>query len=149
MSRVKTFSEFINEEIIKRPVGGYSETLEDLYNYLLDNYDNLGKEDITFNKGEDSDGVWYELSIPVTLSGLSLETEPYVGRPGETFSVDIKPELEKYLEPGTYDEIDDDILDEHGVLRVFTETDEVSNEGLLKLLDGILKNVPDPALRRK
>ena len=124
-------------------------TLEDLYHYLLENYENLGKEEILFNKGKDADGIWYELTIPVTLSGLKLETEPYVGRPGETFAIDINPELEQYLESDTYDEIDDEILDEHGVLRVFTGPDEVTNEDILNVLDGLLKNVPDPVLRKK
>ena len=122
-------------------------TLEDLYHYLLDNYQNLGKEEISFKKGKDAYGISYELQIPVTLSGLKLETEP--GEPGETFSVDINPELEQYLDKNTYYDIDDEILDEHGVLRVFTDPDNVTNNGIIRLLDGILKNVPDPALRKK
>ena len=124
-------------------------TLEDLYKYLIDNYENLGDEEISFNKGKDSDGIWYEIQIPVTLSGLKLESEPYVGYPGESFSIDIKPELEKYLEPETYDEVSEEILDEHGVLRIFTDPEAVTNSGIVRVLDGLLKNVPDPALRKK
>ena len=149
MGIIKKFDEFVNEAIIGRPIGGKTDSLKDLYQYLLDNYDNLGDVEINFNEGKDGNGeYWSELQIPVTLSGLMLETEPGVME-GGTFSIDIKPELEQYLEPGTYDEVDDMILDDHGVLRVFTDEESISNDSILGVLDGLLKNVPDPALRKR
>lgn len=142
MGHIKTFSEFINEKVITLP----KHIAESTYDYLLDNYTPEGDVKIEFNTVDNVDG---ELTIPVTLSGLTLETE--IGNPGEIFSVDIQPELEQYLEPGTYSDIDDEILDEHGVLRVFTDENEpyVTKDGIIRLLDGLLKNVPDPALRKK
>jgi len=122
-------------------------TLKDLYDYLIKSYECLGKEEIELNKGKTDGKWWYEIKVPVTLSGLYFDTEP--GDSADVFSVDIQPELEQYLEPDTYVEIDDQILDEYGVLRIFTESDGVSNSDIIKILDGLLKNVPDPALRKK
>jgi hypothetical protein len=127
------------------------ESMKDLYDYIRKNYDVLGNEDIELETGKHEGITWYAITIPVTMDGLNLVSEPSVENPQKTWSINIKPELEPYLEPGTYDEIDYEILDTDGVLRIYLHPEDpyVTNDGVIELLDGLLENVPDPALRRK
>lgn len=153
MERIKTYAEFINETwgigpkyVKPTPTKDDEYNLENLHQYLLNTYEEMGDKNIEFNKGKDANGIWWELTIPVTMNGQVIQTEP--GEPGRVFSIDFQPELEKYVEPGTYDDIDDSILDEHGWLRALM-VDDVTNTEIIKFLEGLLKNVPDPALRKR
>ena len=147
MGYVKTFSEFINEDNSWNSHN--NESGDDLYKFIIANYENLGKEDVEIENGKDDRGIaWSIVSVPVTLSGLKIQTEPLVDDPTKTFAININPDLEEYLDPDTYFELDDQILDQ-GILRVYTSTDTVTNDEFISVLDGLLSNVPDPALRKK
>ncbi len=150
MGYIKTFDEFINEDNSWNSRRNL-ESGEDLYKFIITNYENLGKEDIEIEKGKDDRGIaWSVVTVPVTLSGLKIETEPWAEDPTKTFAIDINPDLEEYLDPDTYDELDDQILDQ-GVLRVYTNPGmgTVTNDDFIRVLDSLLSNVPDPALRKK
>ena len=94
MSAIKTFNEFINEsiwsDIQDRSMGktvreedyvSYSDlndrdcTVDLLYKYLINNYEVLGDEQIKLNSDKDGGNVWYEVHVPITLSGENIETE--------------------------------------------------------------------------
>lgn len=118
-----------------------------LLQYVVNNYVVLGDKTPGFIKEDPSDS-WYILEIPITLSGFSMKPEESSDEENEIFAIDINPELEKYLDNKTYVETTDDLIDDYGLLRVLTYGN-LSIEDAIDILDGLLKNVPDPALKRK
>ena len=124
-------------------------TVELLYKYLINNYDVLGDEQIKLNSGKDSGDVWYEVHVPITLSGENIETELSVDDPQSIWSIDFTAPLMKYVKKmKTVVEIDDNINgDEYA--RAYTNTGLVLCSEVVDFIDEILKMVPDPALRKK
>ena len=169
MGTIKTFREFINEslwsEIQDRSSGdtirkedyvSYSDlkdkdcTVELLYKYLINNYDVLGDEQIKLNSGKDSGDVWYEVHVPITLSGENIETELSVDDPQSIWSIDFTTPLMKYVKKmKTVVDIDDFLLGSDTYARAYTKTDPVLCSEVVDFIDEILKKVPDPALRKK
>ena len=162
MSAIKTFNEFVNESIWSgmrdRITGGVSySTLKRkgckvnlLYKYLIDNYDVLGDEQIKLNSGKDSGNVWYEVHVPITLSGENIVTELSVDDPQSIWSIDFTLPLMKYVERmETVIEIDDDNINDDEYARAYTNTGLVLCSEVVDFIDEILTMVPDPALRKK
>ena len=162
MGAIKTFNEFVNESIWSsmrdRITGGVSySTLKRkgckvnlLYKYLIDNYDVLGDEQIKLNSGKDSGDVWYEVHVPITLSGENIETELSVDDPQSIWSIDFTAPLMKYVKKmKTVVDIDDSLLGSDTYARAYTKTDPVLCSEVVDFIDEILKMVPDPALREK
>ena len=162
MSAIKTFNEFVNESIWSdmrdRITGGVSySTLKRkgckvnlLYKYLIDNYDVLGDEQIKLNSGKDSGNVWYEVHVPITLSGENIVTELSVDDPQSIWSIDSTLPLMKYVERmETVIEIDDDNINDDEYARAYTNTGLVLCSEVVDFIDEILTMVPDPALRKK
>ena len=108
MGVLKTFREFINEslwsEIQDRSSGdtirkedyvSYSDlkdkdcTVDLLYKYLINNYDVLGDDQIKLNSGKYHSKEWYEVHVPITLSGENIETEVSENDPDTIWSIDF------------------------------------------------------------
>ena len=162
MGAIKTFNEFINESIlsdmIDRITGGVSySTLKRkgckvnlLYKYLIDNYEVLGDEQIKLNSDKYMGKVYYELQIPITLSGENIETELSADDVQSIWSIDFTAPLMKYVKRmKTVVEIDDLLLNSEAYARAYTKTDPVLCSEVVDFIDEILKKVPDPALRKK
>ena len=169
MGVLKTFREFINEslwsEIQDRSSGdtirkedyvSYSDlkdkdcTVDLLYKYLINNYDVLGDEQIKLNSGKDSGNVWYEVHVPITLSGENIETELSVDDVQSIWSIDFTAPLMKYVKRmKTVVEIDDDNINDDEYARAYTNTGLVLCSEVVDFIDEILTMVPDPALRKK
>ena len=122
-----------------------TETIEELYEYLKRYYVLLGDKDIEVERGQFNGKSWTWLGIPLTLDGDIGETELDNGDRTKVFSFDIPEKLEKYLEPDTYDDIDS-LNDEF--IRVFG-IDNMTNVEIVTVLDGLLKNLPNPAMKKK
>ena len=145
MGIIKTFHEFINESIwsdmqdrssgetIRKEDDVSYSTLEDegctvdlLYKYLINNYEVLGDEQIKLNSGKDSDDVWYEVHVPITLSGENIETELSADDVQSIWSIDFTAPLMKYVKRmKTVVEIDDLLLNSETYARAYTKTDPV------------------------
>ena len=169
MGVLKTFREFINEslwsEIQDRSSGdtirkedyvSYSDlkdkdcTVDLLYKYLINNYDVLGDDQIKLNSGKYHGKEWYEVHVPITLSGENIETEFSENNPDTIWSIDFTVQLMEYVKKmKTVVEIDDYRLDSDTYVRAYTKTDPVLCSEVVDFIDEILKKVPDPALRKK
>ena len=169
MGVIKTFSEFINESIWsdmqdrsagdairKEDYVSYSDledkdcTVDLLYKYLINNYEVLGDEQIKLNSDKDGGNVWYEVHVPITLSGENIETELSVDDVQSIWAIDFTAPLMKYVKRmKTVVEIDDVYMDDDGYARAHTKTDPVLCSEVVDFIDEILKKVPDPALRKK
>ena len=169
MGVLKTFREFINEslwsEIQDRSSGdtirkedyvSYSDlkdkdcTVDLLYKYLINNYDVLGDDQIKLNSGKYHGKEWYEVHVPITLSGENIETEFSENDPDTIWSIDFTVQLMEYVKKmKTMVEIDDYLLNSDTYARAYTKTDPVLCSEVVDFIDGILKIVPDPALRKR
>ena len=169
MGIIKTFHEFINESIwsdmqdrssgetIRKEDDVSYSTLEDegctvdlLYKYLINNYEELGDEQIKLNSGKNSGDVWYEVHVPITLSGENIETELSADDVQSIWSIDFTSPLMKYVKRmKTVVEIDDLLLNSEAYARAYTKTDPILCSEVVDFIDEILKKVPDPALRKK
>ena len=169
MGVLKTFREFINEslwsEIQDRSSGdtirkedyvSYSDlkdkdcTVDLLYKYLINNYDVLGDDQIKLNSGKYHGKEWYEVHVPITLSGENIETEFSENDPDTIWSIDFTVQLMEYVKKmKTVVEIDDYLLNSDTYARTYTKTDPVLCSEVVDFIDEILKIVPDPALRKR
>ena len=169
MGVLKTFREFINEslwsEIQDRSSGdtirkedyvSYSDlkdkdcTVDLLYKYLINNYDVLGDDQIKLNSGKYHGKEWYEVHVPITLSGENIETELSADDVQSIWSIDFTSPLMKYVKRmKTVVEIDDLLLNSEAYTRAYTKTDHVLCSEVVDFIDEILKKVPDPALKKK
>ena len=169
MGVLKTFREFINEslwsEIQDRSSGdtirkedyvSYSDlkdkdcTVDLLYKYLINNYDVLGDDQIKLNSGKYHGKEWYEVHVPITLSGENIETEFSENDPDTIWSIDFTVQLMEYVKKmKTVVEIDDYLLNSDTYARAYTKTDPVLCSEVVDFIDVILKIVPDPALRKR
>ena len=169
MGVLKTFREFINEslwsEIQDRSSGdtirkedyvSYSDlkdkdcTVDLLYKYLINNYDVLGDDQIKLNSGKYHGKEWYEVHVPITLSGENIETEFSENDPDTIWSIDFTVQLMEYVKKmKTVVEIDDYLLNSDTYARAYTKTDPVLCSEVVDFIDEILKIVPDPALRKR
>ena len=169
MGAIKTFNEFINEsmwsDMQDRSVGdtirkedyvSYSDlndkdcTVDLLYKYLIDNYEELSDEQIKLNSGKHRGDVWYDVHVPITLSGENIETESSVDDPKSIWSIDFTLPLMKYVKRmKTVVEIDDYLMNSDTYARAYTKTDPVLCSEVVDFIDEILTMVPDPALRKK
>ena len=169
MGVLKTFREFINEslwsEIQDRSSGdtirkedyvSYSDlkdkdcTVDLLYKYLINNYDVLGDDQIKLNSGKYHGKEWYEVHVPITLSGENIETEFSENDPDTIWSIDFTVQLMEYVKKmKTVVEIDDYLLNSDTYARAYTKTDPVLCSEVVDFIDEILKKVPDPALRKR
>ena len=94
--------------------------------------------------------VYYELEIPITLSGENIETELSVDDVQSIWAIDFTAPLMKYVKRmKTVVEIDDYLLNSGIYARAYTKTDPVLCSEVVDFIDEILKKVPDPALRKK
>ena len=169
MGVIKTFNEFINESIWsdmqdrsagdairKEDYVSYSDlndkdcTVDLLYKYLINNYDVLGDDQIKLNSGKYHGKEWYEVHVPITLSGENIETELSVDDVQSIWSIDFTTSLMEYVERmETVIEIDDANINDDGYARAYTNTGLVLCSEVVDFIDEILKKVPDPALRKK
>ena len=169
MGVLKTFREFINEslwsEIQDRSSGdtirkedyvSYSDlkdkdcTVDLLYKYLINNYDVLGDDQIKLNSGKYHGKEWYEVHVPITLSGENIETEFSENDPDTIWSIDFTVQLMEYVKKmKTVVEIDDYLLNSDTYARAYTKTDPVLCSEVVDFIDEILKIVTDPALRKR
>ena len=169
MGTIKTFNEFINEslwseiqdrssgktvrkedEITYRSLEDKDCTVDLLYKYLINNYDVLGDDQIKLNSGKYHGDVWYEVHVPITLSGENIETEVSENDPDTIWSIDFTVQLMEYVKRmETVVEIDDYLLNSDTYARAYTKTDPVLCSEVVDFIDEILKLVPDPALRKR
>ncbi len=168
MSKVKSFNEFIGEsfwgdvhrrsrgdEVRKEDYVAYS-TLEDedctvdlLCKYLINNYEVLGDDQIILNSGDYNGKTWYDVHVPITLSGDNIETEAAGEDCTKIWSIDFTLNLMKYVdEMNTVVEIDDVNLGSDEYARAYTHTDPVLCSEVVDFIDEILTMVPDPALKK-
>ena len=125
-------------------------TVDLLYKYLINNYEVLGDEQIKLNSGKDGGDVWYEVHVPITLSGENIETELSADDVKSIWSIDFTTPLMKYVERmKTVVEIDDYLMNSDTYARAYTKTDPVLCSEVVDFIDEILKMVPDPALRKR
>ena len=125
-------------------------TVDLLYKYLINNYEVLGDEQIKLNSDKDGGDVWYEVHVPITLSGENIETELSVDDVQSIWSIDFTTPLMKYVKRmKTVVEIDDYLMNSGTYARAYTKTDPVLCSEVVDFIDEILKKVPDPALRKK
>jgi hypothetical protein len=166
---VKTFKEFINEsiwsDIQDRSVGdtirkedevSYSTLMDEdctvdlLYKYLIKEYEVLGDDQIRLNSGDYKGKTWYEVHVPITLSGDNIETEVSGEDMESIWSIDFTVRLKKYVKKmKTVTEIDDENLGSDTYARAYTNTDPVLCSEVVDFIEEILTMVPDPALRKK
>ena len=169
MGTIKTFNEFINEslwseiqdrssgktvrkedEITYRSLEDKDCTVDLLYKYLINNYDVLGDDQIKLNSGKYHGKEWYEVHVPITLSGENIETEVSENDPDTIWSIDFTVQLMEYVKRmETVVEIDDYLLNSDTYARAYTKTDPVLCSEVVDFIDEILKLVPDPALRKR
>ena len=169
MGAIKTFNEFINESIWsdmqdrsagdtirKEDYVSYSDlndkdcTVDLLYKYLINNYEVLGDEQIKLNSDKYMGKVYYELQIPITLSGENIVTELTADDMQSIWSIDFTTPLMKYVKRmKTVVEIDDYLMNSDTYARAYTKTDPVLCSEVVDFIDEILTMVPDPALRKK
>ena len=125
-------------------------TVDLLYKYLINNYEVLGDEQIKLNSDKDGGNVWYEVHVPITLSGENIETELSADDVKSIWSIDFTTPLMKYVERmKTVVEIDDYLMNSDTYARAYTKTDPVLCSEVVDFIDEILKMVPDPALRKR
>ena len=125
-------------------------TVDLLYKYLINNYEVLGDEQIKLNSDKDGGNVWYEVHVPITLSGENIETELSADDVKSIWSIDFTTPLMKYVERmKTVVEIDDYLMNSDTYARAYTKTDPVLCSEVVDFIDEILTMVPDPALRKK
>ena len=125
-------------------------TVDLLYKYLINNYEVLGDEQIKLNSDKDGGDVWYEVHVPITLSGENIETELSADDVKSIWSIDFTTPLMKYVERmKTVVEIDDYLMNSDTYARAYTKTDPVLCSEVVDFIDEILKMVPDPALRKR
>ena len=161
MGAIKTFNEFINESILSdmrdRITGGVSySTLKRkgckvnlLYKYLIDNYEVLGDEQIKVTSDKYMGKVYYELEIPITLSGEYIFTELTADDMQSIWAIDFTNSLMDYVEKmKTVREIDD-LDNTRDYSRAYTNTGLVLCSEVVDFIDEILTMVPDPALRKR
>ena len=125
-------------------------TVDLLYKYLTNNYEVLGDEQIKLNSGKHRGDAYYEVHVPITLSGENIETELSVDDVQSIWSIDFTTPLMKYVKRmKTVVEIDDYLLNSETYARAYTKTDPVLCSEVVDFIDEILKLVPDPALRKR
>ena len=125
-------------------------TVELLYKYLINNYDVLGDEQIKLNSGKHKGDVWYEVHVPITLSGENIVTELTADDMQSIWSIDFTLPLMKYVERmETVIEIDDENINNDEYARAYNNTGLVLCSEVVDFIDEILTMVPDPALRKK
>ena len=121
-----------------------------LYKYLIDNYEVLGDEEIKVISDKYMGKVYYELEIPITLSGETIVTELTADDMQSIWSIDFKSPLMEYVERmKTVIEIDDGDINNGGYARAYTNTGLVLCSEVVDFIDEILTMVPDPALRKR
>ena len=125
-------------------------TVDLLYKYLIENYEVLGNDKIILNSGEYSGNVWYEVHVPITLSGDNIETEIAGEDQKSIWSIDFTVRLKKYVKKmKTVEEIDDENINSDTYARAYTYTNPVLCSEVVDFIDEILTMVPDPALKKK
>ena len=169
MGAIKTFNEFINEsiwsDIQDRSMGdtirkedyvSYSDlndkdcTVDLLYKYLINNYEVLGDDQIKLKSGKYRGNEWYELHVPITLSGEYIETDASGEDMKDISRIDYTIQLEEYVkEMESVVEITDYYPDAENFGVAYTKTDPVLCSEVVDFIDEILKMVPDPALRKR
>ena len=160
MGLIKTFSEFINEslwsdrrkkkKIAYRVLNDKKCTVDLLYEYLIDNYDVLGDDQIKLKSGKYRGNEWYELHVPITLSGEYIETDASGEDMKDISRIDYTIQLEEYVkEMESVVEITDYYPDAENFGVAYTKTDPVLCSEVVDFIDEILKMVPDPALRKR
>jgi len=122
-----------------------------LYNYLIDHYELLGDEKIEVNSGKQDGKDWYEIHIPITLSGENIETEPWVDDCSKIWAIDFSNGLMKYVEHmSTVDEIDDENINSDDYSRAYPSPNTpVLCSEVVDFLNELLGLVSNPALRKK
>ena len=65
--------------------------------YLISNYDVLGDDQIKLNSGKYHGKEWYEVHVPITLSGENIETEFSENNPDTIWSIDFTVQLMEYV----------------------------------------------------
>ena len=94
--------------------------------------------------------VWYDVQIPITLSGENIVTELTADDMQSIWSIDFTLPLMKYVERmETVIEIDDDNINDDEYARAYTNTGLVLCSEVVDFIDEILTMVPDPALRKR
>ena len=137
------------DEITYRALKDKGCTVDLLYIYLISNYDVLGDDQIKLNSGKEHGKEWYEVHIPITLSGENIETEISGNDPDTIWSIDFTLQLMEYVkEMETVVKIDY-LLGSDTYARAYTKTDPVLCSEVVDFIDEILKMVPDPALRKR
>ena len=125
-------------------------TVDLLYEYLIDNYDVLGDDQIKLKSGKYRGNEWYELHVPITLSGEYIETDSSGEDMKDISRIDYTIQLEEYVkEMESVVEITDYYPDTEKFGVAYTKTDPVLCSEVVDFIDEILKMVPDPALRKR
>ena len=152
----KVLDRGVGETVRKEDYVSYSDlndkdcTVDLLYKYLINNYDTLGDEQIKLNSDKDGGDVWYEVHVPITLSGENIETELSADDVKSIWSIDFTTPLMDYVEKmKTVVEIDDYLMNSDTYARAYTKTDPVLCSEVVDFIDEILTMVPDPALRKR
>lgn len=124
-------------------------SVETLYEYLINNYESLGNEEITLNNGKTDDEEWNSIQIPITLSGEHIITEIDAEDPSKIFAIDFTKGLKDDVLETEYYEIDDENINDDGYERVFFSDSNVKCSEVVNFLDELLGLVSDPALSKK
>ena len=93
--------------------------------------------------------VWYDVQIPITLSGENIVTELTADDMQSIWAIDFTNSLMDYVEKmKTVIEIDD-LDNTRDYSRAYTNTGLVLCSEVVDFIDEILTMVPDPALRKR
>ena len=123
-------------------------TMEQLYNYLLQNYECLGDDEIkieqdSMREGDDS------ITIPLSMEGENIYVEPDTMEIGEIYSIDFPKKYKTIVKRmGFFIEVEDDEDFNDGMCRGL-QNGNVLKSDVVDFLENILKKVTNPAIRKR
>jgi len=125
-------------------------TMDDLYNYIIQNYEYVQKPVSEYRSIRQLSSK--NISIPITLDGGMMETTTDYSNPDEIEFIIIRNNLVKYLDDEAYaryyDYVEKDNPDDE-VTKIIVDGDYFPKKNVIGILDALLENVPNPALRKK
>ena len=125
-------------------------TMEDLYNYIIQNYEYTKEPANEYRSIRQLSGK--DISVPITLDGGMMETTTDFLNHDEMEFIVIRNDLVKYLDDEAYsryfDYVEKDNPDDENT-KIIVDGDYFPKKNVIGIIDALIENVPNPALKKK
>ena len=148
--RKKSLGQELRDENIVKFDNLNEGTMEDLYNYIIQNYEYTKEPANEYRSIRQLSSR--DISVPITLDGGMMETTIDYSSPDEMEFIVIRNDLVKYLDDEAYsryfDYVEKDNPDDENT-KIIVDGDYFPKKNMIGIIDALIENVPNPALKKK